>query len=387
MLREKLSFATLRQWRDSMTTTQFFAYLKSFRRLDPAYQIIEYDGADTFPDGRHASANVTVRKGAQLLQLDGFATLRLPLSSTSMVTIPYYKRTQTEIVPPEIAQAIDNDVVCCLFGDVYLRKYRLAPLLRDSLQGVRVPPKLTPRAVGITKHSARMAKTTYQTVTRDRACRAVKVYNEGLDGRGVRNADLDIRAHKIFANGLGRTVKEIEEQVRFIGNRKEYGGVAGRPVAIRLAPTIAQRIFEIREEYERVAGSALAIRSQVADRSTIEFLFPPFVKSLEDKNNTSNWLVWAVKFWHHLNKDAFPIESSEVDRFFRLSDYNSPVDRYMKLLERFRDFVLSHQDWLSHLRQADGGVDGVADGKPVCSDNKLWDKMCMGLVVLDKAGE
>jgi len=356
-----------------MTTTEFFAYLKSFRNLEPAYQIIEHTGSDTFPDGRHASTGVTVKKGTQLLQVEGFATIRLPLSISSMVTIPTYNRRQNDVVPAEVSRVIGNDVACCLFGDVYLRKYGSAPVLVNRVQSVRTSPS-TPCAASGAKQNK--AITTCQTVTLDRACRAVKVYNKGL-------GDLDIRAHEIFANGLGRTVKEIEKQVRFIGERKGYGGVAGRTVAIRLAPTIAQRIFEIREEYERVAGSALPIRSQVADRSTIEFLFPPFVKSLEDKNNTSNWLVWAVKFWHHLNKDAFPIESSEVDRFFRLSDYNSPVDRYMKLLERFRDFVLSHQDWLSHLRQ----VDDVAGGKPVCSDNRLWDKMCMGLDVLDKAGE
>src|ERR1019366_3260601 len=106
-----------------MTTTEFFAYLKSFRNLGPAYQIIEHDGTDTFPDGRHASTGVTVKKGTPLLQVEGFATIRLTLSSsstvptyklssTSMVTIPTYNRNQKEIVPPEVARAIGNDVAC-----------------------------------------------------------------------------------------------------------------------------------------------------------------------------------------------------------------------------------------------------------------------------------
>lgn len=103
-------------------------------------------------------------------------------------------------------------------------------------------------------------------------------------------------------------------------------------------------------------------------------------KPLIDKNGreTSNWLVWAAKFWHHLNSSAFPIEDSRVDDFFVLRKDSASVDKYMKLLDRFRAFVLSHLDWLLHLRQADDGVDGEVVGMPVCSDNKLWDKMTYG---------
>jgi len=85
-----------------MTTTEFFAYLKSFRNLEPAYRIVEHDGTDVFPDGRHASTGVTVKKGTQLLQVEGFAAIRLPLSSASMVTIPTYNRRQADIVPPRV---------------------------------------------------------------------------------------------------------------------------------------------------------------------------------------------------------------------------------------------------------------------------------------------
>lgn len=114
-----------------MTTLEFFAYLKSFRNLEPAYRIVDHDGTDTFPDGRRASTGVTVRKGTQLLQVEGFATIRLPLSSSSMVTIPTYNRRQSEIVPLDVARAIGNDVACCLFGDLYLRKYGSAPVLLE----------------------------------------------------------------------------------------------------------------------------------------------------------------------------------------------------------------------------------------------------------------
>ena len=42
---------------------------------------------------------------------------------------------------------------------------------------------------------------------------------------------------------------------------------------------------------------------------------------------------------------------------------------------------------LGPILHADGGVDGEVDGTPVCSDNKLWDKMIYGLGDLDRAGE
>lgn len=227
--------------------------------------------------------------------------------------------------------------------------------------------------------------TTYETVTLERAAQAVKVYNEGLYGC-VKNPDLDKQAHDMFADGLGPTSEKIERQVKFIGD--DYGGVAGRPAAIKLAPDIARDIFAKREEYEEAATSAPSILIRVADRNAIELLYRPFVKPLIDKNRreTSNWLVWAAKFWHHLNPGAFPIEDSRVDDFFKLNDYAS-VDKYMKLLNKFRTFVLSHQEWLPRLREADGAVDGEIDGKPVCSDNKLWDKMCYGLGDLDRAGK
>lgn len=362
----------------TVTTTEFFAYLKSFRNLEPTYQIIEHDGSDTFPDGRHGSTGVTVKKGTQLLQVEGFATICLPLSSTSMVTIPTYNRRQSDIVPADVSRVIGNDVACCLFGDVYLRKYGSAPVLVSRAQPVRSSTS-TPRAAGGTERDKTI--TTCQTVSLDRACRAVEVYNRGLDGHGVVKDDLDIRASKMFANGVGSSKEKIAEQLRFIGS--DYGGVAGFPSAIVLAPDIAHDIFENRKEFEVAAVSALPILSRVADRVTIGLLYRPFVKPLHGK---SNWKVWAAKFWHHLNPRAFPIRDSRVDRFFILPGSN-PVDEYLELLNRFRAFVVSHQEWLPHLRQVDGEVDGEVDGIPVCSDNKLWDKMCYGLFDLDNAGK
>ena len=140
----------------------------------------------------------------------------------------------------------------------------------------------------------------------------------------------------MFADGLGLTSEKIERQVTFIGD--DYGGVAGRPAAINLARDIARDIFERREEYEKAATRAPSILTGIPDRNAIEVLYRPFVKPLIDKNKreTSNWLVWAAKFWHHLNSDAFPIEESRVDAFFKLNDYAS-VDKYMKLLNKIQD--------------------------------------------------
>ncbi len=351
-----------------MTTTEFFAYLKSFRNLEPPYRIVEHDGTDMFPDGRHASTGVSVKKGTQLLQVEGFATIRLPLSSTSMVTIPTYNRRQAEIVPPEVAGAIGSDVVCCLFGDMYLRKYGAQPRLLNREQG-RAHARTARRPV---------TATTELTVTLERACRAVKAYNHGVYGCGVKNEDLDIRAlREVFLQGLATDERGIERQVRFIG--KEYGGAAGprAATALQKSPAIARAIFDVREEYCRLTSSAPSILSRVADERTIAFLFRPF--QLE-----CDWLVWAVKFWHHLNPHAFPIESSEVDAFLRLGTYNDPVDRYIRLQIKFRAFVQPRQTWLPQLWEADGKVDGEVDGRPVCSDNKLWDKMFMGLAALDR---
>jgi hypothetical protein len=212
----------------------------------------------------------------------------------------------------------------------------------------------------------------YKTITLDRAGLAVKVYNEGMYGC-LKNPDLDQRARVMFKAGLGSTSDEIERQVNFIG--RDYGGVAGYKAAYVLARDIARDIFANRQQYEQAARSAEPILAQVPSREIIEILYRPFVKPLDGK---SNWQVWATKFWHFLNPKAFPIEDSRVDKFFVLTDNNS-VDKYLKFLARFREFVLSHQDWLPELRQVDGDV----DGEP-CSDNKLWDKMCYGLGELEK---
>jgi hypothetical protein len=220
--------------------------------------------------------------------------------------------------------------------------------------------------------AATLVVTTCKTATLADAERAIDIYNHGLYGC-VKNPDLDERARRMFAEGLGLTRGKILEQVEFIG--KDYGGVAGRPAALTLAPAIAGEIFQKRTEYEQAAVAAPNILSGIPGRNTIEILYRPFVQRLVDKNGrvSSNWLVWAAKFWHHLNRDAFPVEDSRVDDFFIL-DESVSVDKYMKLLKLFRDFVLAHQAWLPKMREVDAGADEIP-----CADNKLWDKVFYGL--------
>jgi hypothetical protein len=210
--------------------------------------------------------------------------------------------------------------------------------------------------------------TTYKSVTLERARLAVRAYNEGVYGC-LKNPYVDQQALDMFPDGLGETRAKISRQLEFIG--ENYGGVAGFPTAIKLADSIANDIYKNFAEYEHAIYSTNPILLEVPKRSTIEILYRPFVKRLHGK---SHWQVWAAKFWHFLNHDAFPIEDSRVDTFFVMNEANS-VDKYLKFAARFRDFVLSHQEWLPQLREIDGG--------DASCDNKLWDKMFYGLVDLD----
>jgi len=224
-----------------------------------------------------------------------------------------------------------------------------------------------PKALGVT----------WKTVTLDIAKRAVKAYNDDRwsdtdqNGQDVTRSNLDIdkEARSLFAEGLGRTHSEILRQLEFIGRGGSwgYGGVAGFQAALSLAPAIAADIHKGRTEYEHAASSAMPILHQIPNRDIIETLYPPFVKLL---HGNSNWLVWATKFWHFLNPNAFPIKDGRVNKFFGVTKPNS-VDAYLDFCEEFRRFALSHQGWLSELREIDGGN--------AWCDNKLWDKMCYSL--------
>jgi hypothetical protein len=209
-----------------------------------------------------------------------------------------------------------------------------------------------------------------RSITRSLAAEAIQAYNTDCYYSANKGLDLDRRAQQLFTNGLARTPEAILEQVHFIG--KDYGGVAGFKVALSLAPLIASDIYNIRDRYSNLVQSAFPLRQVPSSIKIIAELYAPFVKPLHRK---SKWQTWAAKFWHFLNPDAFPIEDSRVDKFFCIDQTNSP-EKYVMLLDRFREFDLAHQSWLPHLRQVDAGQ--------AWCDNKLWDKVCYGVVEIAK---
>jgi len=248
--------------------------------------------------------------------------------------------------------------------------WELAPLVAYSAgNACHVSPLDELPATG---GKTRASVTTWKTVTLETARQGVRAYNDlkWIENGAIRcNADIDREARDMFAERLGRTEHKILQQVQFIG--RDYGGVAGFPSAVGVAPDIAADIYKSRPEYEQAAYSARPLLYEIPSREAIETLYRPFVKPIHGK---SNWLVWATKFWHFLNPDAFPIEDSRVHIFFVINQPNS-VDKYLSFCNRFRGFALSHQEWLPELRQVDGGT--------AWCDNKLWDKVCYGLGDLD----
>ncbi|MDA1278285.1 MAG: hypothetical protein O2960_30190 [Verrucomicrobia bacterium] len=211
----------------------------------------------------------------------------------------------------------------------------------------------------------------YTNITIAIAQDAVRAYNNGCYSGGVKNPEIDREALALFRGGLGSTTEQVHEQVRFIGI--DYGGAAGFKAAYALVPAIADDISAVRDHYYAVAKNASPVLQRPHSKSVIEELFAPFVKEIHGKRN---WLVWAAKFWHFLNPDAFPILDSRVDVFFRTRGRLQSVEKYTFVCGLFRDFAISHAEWLPPLRKTDGGL--------AWCDNKLWDKMCYGLGELQK---
>jgi hypothetical protein len=176
-----------------------------------------------------------------------------------------------------------------------------------------------------------------------------RAYNNDSNYSASKRLDLDRRARQLFTNGLAPTHDGILEQVNFIG--KDYGGVAGFKAALPLAPAIAADIYAVRDRYSDLTKSAPPLRQTPSSLKVISELLVPFLKPLHGK---SKWQTWAAKFWHFLNSDAFPVEDSRVDKFFSIVQTNSP-QKYITLLERFREFDSTHQRWLPQLRKADSG--------------------------------
>jgi hypothetical protein len=206
----------------------------------------------------------------------------------------------------------------------------------------------------------------YRNITVEIAQKAIQAYNSGCYGGGIKNPDLDRKALALFANGLGRTLEEVHRQVRFIG--VDYGGAAGFPAAYLLAPAIARDIYDVRSRYARLATGALPLSVAPCSLEVVSQLYAPFIKPLYGK---SNWHVWATKFWHFLRPEAFAIEDSRVDKFFRTGARASSPAKYVFFLRRFRQFTITHSSWVPRLREVDGEL--------AWSENKLWDKVCYGL--------
>jgi hypothetical protein len=207
----------------------------------------------------------------------------------------------------------------------------------------------------------------HTTITLETATLAVRAYNDGSYGC-LKNPVLDRQALEMFADGLGATEGKILMQVEFIG--KNYGGAAGFKKAYSLAPDIARDIVAKRDHYAAAARVTLPVMQQIPSYATLYTLYQPFVKTLHGKEN---WHVWATKFWHFLNPEAFPIEDSRVDKFFAITS-SSSVDKYVKFLKRFVVFAAKHHEWVPHLQKVDGGL--------AWCENKLWDKVFYGVVEL-----
>src|SRR3984893_3185903 len=211
---------------------------------------------------------------------------------------------------------------------------------------------------------------TWRTIKLDAAQRYVVKYNSG-SSHGQNNCEIDRQARALFAGGLGGTYDEVLRQVKFIGD--DYAGVSGlqRGAISSQSPAIADDIFRSRAQYEKTATEAEPISQRIASRDTIDILYSPFTN--KPYKTSSNWLTWGSKFWHFLNPDAFPIADSRVKGFFDLGSSVNSVDLYLEVMKRFREFSLSHQDWIPSLRQVDDKC-----SCPAWNDNKLWDKMCYG---------
>jgi hypothetical protein len=205
----------------------------------------------------------------------------------------------------------------------------------------------------------------YLTITLDRAMQAVQAYNSGVY-HGRKNIEIDRQAREKFDGGLSCSLEGIREQVRFIG--VDYGGTAGFPAARVLVPEIASDIYEVRDQYSELARNAPPLLETVSSVEVIKKLYSPFVKLIHGRQN---WQVWAAKFWHFLKPDAFPVEDSRVDKFFHMHSRPNSPEKYVAVMQRVREFILSDQAWLPQLRAIDAGR--------ARSDIKLWDKVFYGV--------
>ncbi|MBX9792074.1 MAG: hypothetical protein K2Y37_24385 [Pirellulales bacterium] len=188
---------------------------------------------------------------------------------------------------------------------------------------------------------------------------------------GEKNIELDRRGRELFSGGLGCTHSEIRDQINFTG--WDYGGASNRRThrqrVAEVADSIAWDIFSTRDRYFALLESAGCLLYAPCARDVIDELLGPFIKPWPGETIGQIRLAWATKFWHFLKPDAFAIADRHVGDFFQIreSDHDRPIDEYYAVLNRVREFMLSHEDWLPRLREVDQGQASY--------DTKLWDKV------------
>ena len=212
---------------DSVTTTEFFAHLKSFRNLEPAYQIIEHNSGDTFPDGRHASTELRSRKGRSYCKLKD---LRL---SAFRFPAPAWLQSQPTIVgKTTLFQLRFLGSSEMMWRAVYLEIYIFASIGQRHSLLIACDPYGTSSEHAMRREQSNRQKP-QRPVTRSLLIERVapsKSATRASMARPVKE-DLDSRAQPDVRGGLGSTRVEVERELRFIGDQR-VGGVAGFPSAV-----------------------------------------------------------------------------------------------------------------------------------------------------------
>jgi hypothetical protein len=201
-------------------------------------------------------------------------------------------------------------------------------------------------------------------ITLDRALENIHLYNENASF--VR---IDRSALALFAGGLGTSAAAVELQLRFIAQREGYAAINWSKrsrVLPQDTPLIARELLRNRDAYLHHMESLGSPLETSFDPVTISKLLAPFIKS-------ERWLVWAAKTWHFLKPATFPI----LDRYAasvlehqqgaRLQSLENTEIKYCAFVNALRVFVRPRQEWLAHMR--------AADGRHYWSDWKLWDKV------------
>jgi hypothetical protein len=192
------------------------------------------------------------------------------------------------------------------------------------------------------------------------AVQHVRDYNAGFY-RGRRNLDLDREAYDRFRNGLSNNLKELTNQIAFVGEK--YGGVQERFLPHDIpteAALIASNLHSAFGQWVSVAENAKPLIAEVPDESALAFLLSPFVV-------TKQWGVWASKTLHFLRPHVFPILDSNAKKPLVLKNLGSSSRDYHRFFSCFRDVLRANSEALAAARTVDAGESPT--------DLKLLDKI------------